>query len=267
MIDGEYRVIEDGPPWRSFLNRLLHEKFGAHIILGQPGTGKTSLGVRLAERLSMALGYRIEGVNMYPEDLPETAVTIGMDTLTKRMKQLKQYLDSLATPDEDEKESEGEEGTAGLPPTHRVILIDEAILAMSSSPMDPGRRAALQALAQCRHLSWIVIYIGQWAGQLPVALLSNSVVWVKQPTGREAETDRDHPVVKKLWQDATEGFKSLRGWEWYIQPWKDKRSWAYCDCKSLNGGRGYQGMIPFLPSGKDKSQGLIEVMSDEEETE
>lgn len=264
-IDADYRVLDEdnepgAPPWWGFLRRLLRQDHGAHIILGPVGSGKTTLAKRLAARYADMHGYQIEAVNMYADDVPAGAVTIGMDTLVKRMKRLTRYLAQYTTEDEDDEgqddetwqetyiEEEPEPGPVSLPPTRRVIIIDEAILAMSSNVNNPGRKSSLQALAQCRHLQWVVIYIGQWAGQLPLPLLGQAIVWCKQPNGREALTDRDHPIVRDLWERTGAGFAELRRSPWYQEPWQDPRSWAYCDCQSLKGGPGYSGMVPFRHS-------------------
>jgi hypothetical protein len=195
------------------------------------------------------LGYRVEACNMYADDCPPFAVTISTDTLVARMKKLGDYLKSLADEDTEDGEKKAEpKPPKSMPPRNRIVIIDEAALAMSTAASDPARRAALQALAESRHLSWHVIYIGQLAGQLPTGLLGQAVVWIKEPGGREFQTDRqNNPAVRDLWTRATAAFDGLREYPFYKEPWLNRKCWAYCDCPSLNGVAGYTGLLPFLP--------------------
>ena len=134
-----------------------------------------------------------------------------------------------------------------MPPRGRVIIIDEASLSLSNNPHDPTRRAAIQALTQCRHVSYVVLYIAQWAGQLPLSLLGQTTAWIKSPDGREAFTDRDNFAVKDLWRRAGDAFHGLKDSAWYVDPHRDRRSWAFVDAPPINGIRGYSGLIPFTP--------------------
>lgn len=251
IIDGEAHEVY---PWDGFLRRLLRQPNSSHIILGPTGSGKTTLAMRLAQALSEEQNYKVEFCNVYGDDLPDFGVTISMETLTARMRKLSKYLKNQTTEDEDADyenaeptEQEEETKGVGMPPMNRVIVLDEAILAMTSNPNDPGRKAALQALAQCRHLRWHCIWIGQWAGQIPLPLLGQAILWVKRPNGRESLTDRDHPIVRDLWERAGSGFNRLSSMPYYVNPYRDKRSWAFVDCESLNGGAGFSGMVPFNP--------------------
>ncbi len=249
VIEAEYTVVEETPPWAGFLRRLFAMRFGGHIVMGPCGSGKTTLALRLAQRYADQHGYVVEGVNMYDEDAPEWVTPISSSTLVKRMKRVRQYLETLGVPDDDEEDGDGaaqppaDEEPPSLPPRGRVIIVDEASIGMTVG--DPARKAAIQALTQCRHLDWVVILLAQWAGQLPLPLLGQTVKWVKKPAGDEEVTDRDNPVVRLLWRLATEAFRDLRRSQWYREPYTDVRSWAFCDSKSLDGKAGYQGLIPF----------------------
>lgn len=264
VVDAEYRVVEEEeasgprPPWMGFLGRMFRQDHGAHLVIGPIGSGKTSLAVKMAHRLSEIHGYRVEVVNVYKDDAPSWAVSISQETLIKRMKKLARHLDSMAVDDEDEGEDEQEQlieeenEPVGLPPTDRVIIIDEASLGLGGGYASPARKAAIQALTQCRHLRWHVLFVAQWTGLLPLALLGQSTCWIKKPDGREAYTDRDNPAVKALWLRANEAFAGLKQSEWYTGEWRDPRAWAYCDCQSLSGKPGYNGLVPFTPVGKDE---------------
>ena len=261
-IDGEYSVLEDGaPPWSAFLRSWLRLGYGGNVILGGIGSGKTALALRMAQRLADQLGYEVEAINLYGDDCPEWATTVSSRVLIKRMKRLKRYLDSLAMDDEEDSDDwDAEEDNdpkelkdsrpATLPAGGKVIVIDEASLTMSHSANDPARRAAIQALMQCRHLGWVVIYIGQQASQIPLQVLQQAVLWVKKPSGDESDLDRDNPFVRQLWRLAQEAHADAQRSPWYVDPWRDWRAWAYCYCRSLAGGPGYQGLLPFsMPEG------------------
>lgn len=254
VIDGEYsEVLDDTPiPWGSFLTRLLRLPYGGHLIIGPIGGGKTSLATRLAKRVSQLHGFDVECVNYYPNDLPPYAVTIGTETLIHRMKMLTRYLKSFAKHDEEEEwnvepdpEEESKMGPPKMPPRNKVIIIDEMSLALSNNPNDPGRRAAIQALMQCRHLNWIVIFIAQQASLLPLPLFQQTISWVKQPLGDESDMDRDNPFVKMLWARASEAFADMKNSPWYRANYGTPKAWTYCHCRALDGGPGYTGLIPF----------------------
>lgn len=251
VVDGEFRVL-DSPPWEHFLNRLIQQPNSANIIVGPTGQGKTQLAIKLAARLSEAHGYTVNWCCLFPGDVPDFGKTISLSTLVKRMNRLQSYLQ--ATQDEDEEDLLGDTPAPKnekkeppvLPPQNRVVVIDEVGMAMSSNAQDPARRAALRALAESRHVRWHVVWIGQQLGQFPMGLLAQSICWIKRPDGREAELDRmDVPLVRHLWGAAREAHESLRSSEWYAEPWKHQKAWAYVDAQSINGGPGYQGLCPF----------------------
>lgn len=248
VIEGEFYEVRP-PPYERFLGRLFRQRWGGHIVIGPVGSGKTALAHKLAYRYSQESGYRCEFVNCYGEDLPWFAHTIGMHTLMARMDRLGRYLEAQVEPDEGEDaEEDDDRQMPSLPPTQRVIVIDEASLSMSTHAASKERKAAFQALAQCRHLRWHVVLIAQWTGQLPLGLFSQTVVWIKRPHGREIQTDRDNPAIRDLWTRAVEAFDDLRQSPWYRPPYDDPRAWAYVDAPTLNGAAGWTGLVPFTPS-------------------
>jgi hypothetical protein len=269
IIEGSYRVLEDdeggaGPaPWLRFQRWLASRRWGAWVVLGPKGEGKTTLAVRLAEVWAARFGYAVEGVNLYHEDRPDWLEPIGLHTLKRRMEFLAAYLG--VDPDElEEGGGQADQADEADEPRaaavfrrlqRRVILIDEASLAMGSHSSDVGRRVARQAMAQARHLQWHVVYAAQLTKQLATDLLAAEAVMVKRPLGSESELDRREPLVQGLWSDAAAAFDwlesrgadgaELRG------PWRaaypDVRSWAFVDCRKPR----YRGLMPFSRPGDE----------------
>lgn len=239
---------ESGPvPWSGFVTRLFAQKSGGFILLGSMGTGKTQLAIALAHRWYQR-GYHAEFCSMYPSDVPTTfGNVIHIDTLVKRMKGLSAHLKAQAVRDDDEGELEedrpGKKVPPKMPPGHRVIVIDEAGLTLTTSAQDPARRAALQYVAQSRHCDSHVLFLGQAATQIPLPLLGQCCIFIKRPVGDEADTDRDNPVVRALWGRAAEAFKGLTRSPYYVAPYNDVRSWAYVHAPGLN----YRGLVPWTP--------------------
>ncbi len=224
-VDAEVR-----PPWAAFLEKLRHSRWGGHVIIGAMGTGKTALAVKLAWTWHEVLGYPVEALNLWKEDLPDFARPLDGEEFARRLKQLKAYLQDT-------------EGKAPPPPKRRVILIDEMSMAVDPHAADRMRRAAIAALVQSRHLEWIVIYVAQLARQIPLDLLSLCTFWVKKPLGVEGMTDRENPLVRDLWERAGEAFRGYTTSPWYRPPYDHPQAWAYVHSEPL----GYAGLVPFTP--------------------
>ncbi len=225
-------------PWSAFVARLRRQPWGAHVVLGPPGSGKTSLALKLAWVWREELGYDVDVVNMYAEDRPSFARTITSETLLSRMNRLRAWLEAEAEPDPGE-EAPGQD--VEPPPTHRVIVVDEAHLGAGAGT-DPVRVALRKALTQVRHVRWHLVYISQMAGLLPPSVLAQTVVWVKRPSGREVGADRQG-LSRELWERAAEAFRDLERSPFYTGPYADPRAWAYVDAPDF----GYCGLVPFTP--------------------
>ena len=260
-------------PWSGFVKRLYAQESGGHILLGQMGTGKTTLAVKLAWQWNNHLGYPVEWVGFYPEDVPNFGGKAHFSTLIHRMGCLASYLKSQGVKDEDE-DLDDEDGKqpkypAKLPPKRRIVVIDEMGMAVTRKGITAEREAVLRYLAECRHVSSLVVFLAQYASQIPLNVIGQSTIWVKKPTGSEKETDRDNPLVRQCWEEAETAFGGLRRSGWQVPPHQDVRSWAYVHCPSLSGKPGYKGMLPFTPYDPKATpppvtiEGEFKVVSDE----
>lgn len=248
VIEGEYREI-DGPAWSGFVKWLRAREWGCFVILGPKGQGKTTLALRLAQVWQERTGYPIIGVNLYPEDVEGLPVQrTGIASFAHVMGKLTRVLEGPDIVEVDETEGsrpdEKDETPINLDSMkRRIIIIDEASLVLHPGGANSGRMTARRAMAQARHLEWLVIYIGQLAQQMPLDMLLAEAVFVKQPAGWEAKADRDAPLVQMLWEKAHQAFANVKRLpEWAEYP--DLRSWAYVEANAY-ATHGYAGLMPY----------------------
>ncbi len=253
VIDAEYRVVDSGatqPPWTRFANWLKAREWGTFVILGPKGSGKTHTAMHLAEAWQDRLGYPVDTVNVYDEDRPDFARPMSLSRFVAIAAAIRELVDpSDETLYADGQDSEYDTASIEVPSLDRlkkrILVIDEAGLAIGKTGMDPVRDAVRVAMTQARHLKWLVIYVGQFARQLPPDLLASETTLMKRPHGDEGDVDRENRLVQRLWSNATEEFDGLRTSP-YWDTWPDTRSWAYAYCRNLGGqDHGYQGLVPI----------------------
>jgi energy-coupling factor transporter ATP-binding protein EcfA2 len=263
------------PRWAQLKRWKMKQPSGANIIVGQTGSGKTTLARSLGAALADKWGYPLECLNVYENDIPYKTADgnpldvriIDTDVLNGRMERVRKAMKKQITQDpgapqsktkalmtqsafaeesvdQEELSDETKSALADLPFRGRVLLIDEMGLEDMSTNVK-ARNAVTRALTQSRHLDWIVLYIGQQFSQFPKPLLGQSTIFIKRPTGREADMDRQIRFVRMIWNEAHSAFQDVRDFqEWDEFP--DYRSWAYVIAPVATGlSEGYSGMMPF----------------------
>lgn len=233
VVTADYRVLPR-PPWEACQRALRDATWASIPIFGRRGGGKTMTALRLAEVIAEHSGYRVEGVNLYSDDMPKWVQPVSADLLVNRMQLLRR---ALALPEREEELSRRRNAVdqraaaaaaralEGI--KRRIIVIDEASL-LDVSPQSPERRAVVAAMTQARHLEWVVIYVGQLMNQLPKTVLTSDVVLIKQPAGDEDSYDRDDPAARALWQAAALAFERIEGDpNWWHPPHDRPEAWVY----------------------------------------
>ena len=240
-IDGQYRVLDGAAPFEGFTHWLKAQRWGSFVLLGPKNSGKTTLAMRLGQLWQQETGWPVEAVMAYPDDRYPFVTSLSTNRFIGRMK----AIIALLNPPESKKGEEAEpldadEIEARLEGyKRRIVIIDEASLVVGTSGFDAGRGMVRQIMAQARHLEWLICYCGQLAKMLPNDLLNCEAIFVKEPTGREMDVDRDDRLTRDLWTRATEAFKDVRKSPWWTD-FPDKRSWSYVDCIA----RDWQGLVP-----------------------
>lgn len=256
IVPGEARDLGPArPPWEGFVAWLKRQRWGAFVVLGPKGQGKTTLGLRLAQVWHQQTGYPVEGCNLYPEDIEglDWVRNVGMGRFARDLGRLEAALnrelgETSADEESDDSDSadSAEEAEAVIESMRRrIVVIDEASLSLHPGGPRSGRATARRAMMQARHLEWLVVYIGQLVQQMPMDLLLAEAIFIKRPQGWEAQADRPEALVQNLWREAAAAFQ-----EWDSSHWRqerpDVRAWAYAVAPTA-GGQGYRGLVPFSP--------------------
>jgi len=262
------------PPWAQFKRWIIKQKSGPFVIVGRTGSGKTELAKKIAVTIALKQNYPIEFCNFYPDDMPPSRLDDGSEldlriidlpVLLKRTERVQKIMRHGIRPEDaaepkpitkkasalvlpvDYSEPEPSPDVIAelnaLPFRRRVIVIDEAGLE-DFATNTRAKNAVIRALAESRHLEWLVILIAQQFIMMSRPVIAQSVIFVKNPTGREPDSDRQSPYVRQIWRNALEEFRDVRDYrEWSEYP--DLRAWSYVEAPSAPGLiDGYLGLFP-----------------------
>ncbi len=215
-------------PWWTFQTRLRGLRSGVVLLLGPRGSGKSTLAVRLAETWRRDHGYDVIAINMYRDDLRPWIQWRSIEVFGHAVDMLSEALEQGADP------------PAGI--RRKIFLIDEASLSLHPKGTQKGILSVERAIRQARHLDWLIVVIAHLGADLPGQMTWCDAVMMKEPSGDEAEADREDNA--RYWQAATAAYRELRraGLRGYpIQ------GWVYAHAPEL----GYKGMMPYGIAGKE----------------
>ncbi|MGE5619037.1 MAG: ATP-binding protein [Sphingomonadaceae bacterium] len=218
----------DARPWWSFQSRLRGLRSGVVLILGPRGSGKSTLAVRLAEAWRRDHGYDVIAVNMYRDDLRPWIQWRSIEVFADAVGMLADAL------------SQGQDPPREI--RRKVVLIDEASLSLHPRGTQKGILAVERAIRQARHLNWLIVVIAHLGADLPVQMTWCDAVMIKEPSGGEAEADRQDNA--RYWQAAAAAYRELRRSGLRGLP---IQGWVYVHAPEL----GYRGMMPYGVAGRE----------------
>ncbi len=228
LTTGRIGAGVDGSAGRSgvagFVDRLTRLPSGVVLILGPRGKGKTTLAVKLAENWRRQHGYGVLGVNLYRSDSRPWITFKSINVFTQGVEQLVEAME------------QGEDPPAEI--CRRVVLIDEAVLALHPRGKQTPILAVERIIWEARHLGWLLVIVAHLTKHLPTSMEAVDVTCVKEPTydedGTPQELRADRDDASPLWTAAAEAYRRQRADGLRGHP---AAAWVYVE------GLGYRGMV------------------------
>jgi ATPase family associated with various cellular activities (AAA) len=215
--------------FEAFTTRLLNRSYGFYIVTGEPETGKTTLALRLAQRLWLERHFGVVAVGgFHPDDRRkwETDQWVEYAHPASFLKAMRQVERAMV---------KGRDYPTGI--KRRVILIDDAAL-IAHAGATTFNRALLQAWNAYRHLDWVLIVTARTFKSVGPVCQAADVRFLKRPVWDQLVHERHDALA--WWREADEAFRQLRRTpEWQAAP--SARQWVYVQAPRLH----YSGMLPY----------------------
>ena len=226
---GETGDVGDVGDFEAFVTRLLSRPYGFYVIVGEPETGKTTLALRLAQRLTLERHYKAVAVGGFH---PDDRRIWGTDTWVEYahpasfLKAMGSIQRAMVA---------GREYPAAI--MRRVVLLDDASLTAHSGAAK-FNRALLQAWNAYRHLKWIIVVTARTFKSIGPVAEACDARFMKKPEWGQLTTER--PEAVPWWRDADDAYRGLRRTpEWREAP--NFKQWVYVHAPRLR----YTGMLPY----------------------
>jgi hypothetical protein len=235
--------------YTAFVTRLLARSYGFCVVVGEPDTGKTTLALRLAQRLALERNFRVVAVGgFHPDDRRRWDTDAWIEyahpaAFLKAMRQVQRAM------------TRGVDYPRGI--KRAVVLLDDASL-IAHAGATTFNRALLQAFNAYRHLDWWIVVTARNFKSVGPVCEAADVRFLKRPMWAQLKHER--PETLDWWREADEAYRALRrSPEWEQAP--SLKQWVYVQAPRLR----YTGLLPYGgPERIDPPADGWEVVDDDE---